>query len=284
MKKTLLRLALAGAICTALAACSPLRTLSALTPAGDSSATRDVAFAPGLQLDVYRPDKVTAVPAPVVVFFYGGNWTSGSRGEYAFVGKALAARGIVAVIADYRLYPRAKYPDFLDDSAQAVGWAVRHAAEQGGDPHRIFVMGHSAGAYNAAMLALDERWLARVKLAPSALRGFIGLAGPYDFLPVTSAEVRPVFDYPDTPADSQPVVHVTRHAPPSLLLAPINDRTVNPQRNTGGLAAKLREKGDQVEERYYPRVSHVTLLASLAGPGRWLAPTLDDVVAFIDAH
>lgn len=282
MIKPIMRLALAGALCAALAACSPLQTLSALTPAGESTATRDITYAEGLQLDVYRPTHAKA--APVVVFFYGGNWRSGSRAGYAFVGKALAARGIVTVVADYRLYPKVTYPDFLDDCAQAVAWAVRHAAEQGGDPKRVFVMGHSAGAYNAAMLALDERWLGKVQLAPSALRGLIGLAGPYDFLPVTNPGAQPVFHHPDTPPDSQPVVHVTKRAPPALLLAAADDKTVNPRRNTGGLAAKLRAQGNEVEEKYYDRVGHATLVASLAGPGHWLAPALDDIVAFVQRH
>jgi acetyl esterase/lipase len=280
----MMRLAIAGALCVALAACSPLRTLNALTPANDGTATRDVTFASGLQLDVYRPAAAMAIPAPVVVFFYGGNWRSGTRADYAFVGKALAARGIVAVVADYRLYPQVRYPDFLDDCAQAVAWAIGHAAEHGGDPRRVFVMGHSAGAYNAAMLALDERWLARVQLAPAALRGFIGLAGPYDFLPITNTAVQPVFHHPDTPPDSQPIAHVAKYAPPALLIAPTKDGTVNPRRNTGGLAASLRAQGNEVDERYYKGVGHVTLIASLAGPGRWLAPALDDIAAFVARH
>ncbi len=283
MNGMIMRLAVAGALCAALAACSPLRTLNVLTPSAETNTTRDLEFAPGLKLDVYRSDAIAA-NAPVVVFFYGGDWRSGARRDYAFVGRALAAKGIVTIVADYRLYPQVRYPDFLDDAAQAVAWAVQHAVKYGGDPHRIFVMGHSAGAYNAAMVALDERWLARVQLEPSALRGFIGLAGPYNFLPVTDEKVKPVFNFPDTPADSQPVMHVKAAAPAALLIAPKHDDTVDPGRNTGVLAAKLRAAGDEVEEKYYKRVGHASLIATFADPTRWLAPTLDDVAEFVFSH
>ncbi|CRM32755.1 Poly(3-hydroxybutyrate) depolymerase [Pseudomonas sp. 8 R 14] len=147
------------------------------------------------------------------------------------------------MIADYRLYPQVRYPAFLQDGAQAVAWAVNHSAEYGADPKQLYVMGHSSGAYNAAMLALDGRWLKAVGLAPSIFKGWIGLAGPYDFLPIENQDVRPVFFFPDSPPESQPINHVSHDAPPSLLIASTDDTLVNPTRNTGGLAKKLREAG-----------------------------------------
>lgn len=279
-----------------LAACSPLATLNALTPAGDVQRTAGLAYGDGprQQLDVYRPGKLAmrgtpGTPgalqapgaAPVVVFFYGGNWVSGQRDDYAFIGRALAARGIVTVVADYRLYPQVRYPDFLTDAAQAVAWARRHAAQYGGDPQRLFVMGHSAGAYNAAMVALDPRWLAAQGMTPAVLRGWIGLAGPYDFLPIENTTTRPVFHFPDTPPDSQPIRHVSPQSPPALLIAARSDDLVDPQRNTGHLAQALRAQQVPVQERYYDRVSHTTLIGSIAAPLRWLAPTLDDVAAYV---
>ncbi|MYN30087.1 alpha/beta hydrolase [Duganella levis] len=269
----------------ALAACSPLTTLNALSPGGASERTLDLAYGDGPRhkLDVYRPHAVQAgqTAAPVVVFFYGGNWVDGERGDYAFVGRALASRGIVAVIADYRLYPEVSYPDFLKDVAQAVAWTRQHATQYGGDPQRLFVMGHSAGAYNAAMIALDPRWLAEQGMAPSALRGWIGLAGPYDFLPIENPTTRPVFHFPDTPPASQPIHHVTASSPPALLIAARSDSLVNPARNTGHLATALRAQHVPVQELYYDHVSHTTLVATLAAPMRWLAPTLDDVATFV---
>lgn len=270
------------AMAALLAACSPIKVLNALTPSSTFTKTSSIAYGddPRQTLDIYRP--VTALPnAPVVVFFYGGSWNSGAKDDYGFVGEALASRGIVVVIADYRLYPQVRYPLFLQDGAQAVAWAYQHSAEYGGDPRRLYVMGHSSGAYNAAMLALDPQWLAGVGLSPSIFKGWIGLAGPYDFLPIENRDVRPVFFYPDSPPDSQPINHVSHNAPPSLLIASVDDNLVNPKRNTGGLANKLRAAGVPVEAFYFTKTSHATLVASMSRPLRWLAPVLDRVTAFI---
>jgi acetyl esterase/lipase len=274
----------AALLAGALAACSPLSLVNAVSPAGAAHATAAIPYAAGERrmLDVYTPAASTSSkPAPVIVFFYGGNWVSGKREDYAFVGRALAARGFVVVIPDYRLYPQVRYPDFLIDSAQAVAWTERSIGQYGGDPRQVYLMGHSAGAYNAAMLALDERWLGREGIKPDSLRGWIGLAGPYDFLPIENRTTRPVFSYPDTPPDSQPASHVGRSSPPALLIAPRHDETVDPVRNTGGLAARLRAAGVPVTEAYYDGVGHATLVASLSNSLRRLAPTLDAVTAFV---
>ena len=267
-----------------LAACSPIKVLNALTPSSTYTKTSAIAYGtdPRQQLDIYRPAPAIA-NAPVVVFFYGGSWNNGSKDDYGFVGEALASRGIVVVIADYRLYPQVRYPAFLQDGAQAVAWTYQHSAEYGADPRQLYVMGHSSGAYNASMLALDARWLNEVGLSPAIFKGWIGLAGPYDFLPIENRDVRPVFFFPDSPPESQPINHVTAGAPPSLLIASTDDDLVNPTRNTGGLAQKLRTAGVPVEEFYFDKTSHATLVASLSRPLRWLAPVLDRVTAFIQA-
>jgi acetyl esterase/lipase len=126
----------------------------------------------------------------------------------------------------------------VKDSAQAVAWTLRSLRELGGDPQRVFVMGHSAGAYNASMVALDPRWLREAGASPDALRGWIGLAGPYDFLPIENEDVKPVFFAPDSPPDSQPVRHVQAGAPPALLIASHKDKLVSAERNTAGLAKR----------------------------------------------
>ena len=270
-----------------LVACSPLSAINALSPGGASTVTPDLPYGPlpRQKLDVYAPKHHQGL-SPVVVFFYGGNWNSGERADYAFVGHALASRGYVAVIADYRLYPEVHYPEILQDAARAVAWTALEVRRYGGDPARLFVMGHSAGAYNAAMVALDTSLLARHGMRQQDLRGWIGLAGPYDFLPIENPDTKPVFFFPDTPASSQPINHVTAVAPPALLIAPQrgHDKLVDPQRNTGGLAAALRAQGRPVTEQYLDGVSHATLVASLASPLRMLAPTLDHISAFIDAN
>ena len=275
-------LVLAGA----LAACSPVRTLNALVPAGTHTLTAAVVYGPLPRqlLDVYRP--TTAAPPggwPVVVFFYGGSWNSGQRGDYTFVGEALASRGLVALVADYRLYPAVRYPEFLHDCAAALAWGLGHAGELGGNPSRVFVMGHSAGAYNAAMLALDARWLAATGHSPRELAGFIGLAGPYDFLPIINPDAQPVFFHPNYPSDTQPLAFASAAAPRSFLAAPKTDALVNPQRNTVGLATRLAAAGVPVTLKLYERVNHLTLAGAFARPLRWLAPVLDDVVSFVNA-
>ena len=269
-----------------LAACSPATALNALAPARTHTLTGPVPYGSGPRqvLDVYRP----TMPAPrggwpVVVFFYGGSWNSGQRGDYAFVGEALASRGIVALVADYRLYPQVRFPDFLRDCATALAWGLANAGELGGNPKRVYVMGHSAGAYNAAMLALDARWLAPTGHAPRELAGFIGLAGPYDFLPITNPDAQPVFFHPNYPADSQPVDYASAAAPRSFLGAAKTDSLVNPQRNTVGLATRLEIAGAPVTLRLYERVNHLTLAGAFALPLRWLAPVLDDVATFVNA-
>lgn len=267
-----------------LAACSPLTALNAVTPTSTyERVTASYGPHPRHTLDVYLPLPRPAA-APVVVFFHGGTWNSGDRTGYVFLGEALASRGMVAVIANTRLYPEVRYPGFLEDGAKAVSWVEERVARYGGDPAKIFLMGHSSGAYNAAMLALDERWLEAAGSTPAALAGWIGLAGPYDFLPIENPDVKPVFFHPQTPPSSQPIHHVDTYAPPALLIAPSRDELVNPERNTGGLSRRLREAGVPVEEIYYRQASHTTLIGAFARPLRSLVPVLDEVTAFVRRH
>ena len=178
----------AALLLAALAACSATSILNVLSPTGDLDIRRDVAYGtlPRQKLDIYRP-KAGAVPRPVVVFFYGGSWDSGSRDGYLFVGEALASRGFVAVVPDYRVHPEVVFPTFLEDAAAAVAWAKRNAGDIGGDPSRVFVMGHSAGAHIAAMVALDPRYLAREGLTPL---GALGLHRPRRPLRLPAAQER----------------------------------------------------------------------------------------------
>lgn len=268
-----------GAVLTATAA-APAAALNAIASVGSRRSAQGIAYGPHERhrFDLYIPGDV--VRAPLVVFFYGGAWNRGRREDYRFVGEALASRGVVAMVADYRLHPEVRYPAFVADSALAVSHALAQAVSWGADPERVLVAGHSAGAYNAAMVALDERWLRAVGGRRERLAGWIGLAGPYDFLPIGTPEVRSAFGHPDVPVDSQPIHHASRSVLPCLLVAGETDERVDPERNTAGLARLLRSSGSRVIERRYPRVSHEMLAAAIAWPLRPLAPVLDDVVAF----
>lgn len=283
-----LLLAALAALCVllALAASAPSRALSVLVPQGSHVLTPDIFYGtdPRQRFDLYQPAAGTAAPAagfPMVVFFYGGSWTQGHKADYRYIGEALASRGIVTVVADYRLYPQVGYPHFLNDAAMALAQALRRASHWKVDATRVFVMGHSAGAYNAAMLALDARWLAGQDLSPQRLAGWIGLAGPYDFLPIQSATVQPVFHHPDTPLESQPLQHAGQSRLPAFLGAAPLDELVNPQRNTAQLAGLLQASGAPVTLKWYEGASHATLVGAFARPLRWMAPVLDDVVRFV---
>jgi acetyl esterase/lipase len=212
----------------------------------------------------------------VIVFFYGGSWNSGSRSGYAFVGRALAARGFVTVIPDYRLVPEVVYPGFVLDGASAVRWVRAHAKDYGGDGERIVLVGHSAGAYIAAMLAVDDRWLGPDR---AAVRGLAGLAGPYDFAPFTVGASIQAFGDWRIPAETQPVTWAGAGDPPALLLAGDKDTIVRP-RNSDALAAKLRAGGVPVEVKRYAGVGHIGILTATAKPFRGKAPVVEDVAAF----
>lgn len=228
-----------------------------------------------LSLDLYRTDTPNA---PVVVFFYGGSWRNGRREEYRFVAAALAERGVLTLVPDYRKAPAHPFPDFMHDAARAVAWARAHAAGYGGDPERIFVVGHSAGAHIAALLASDARYLAAEHLQPRDLAGVVGLSGPYDFLPIRSAEVREVFgDEARWPA-SQPVNAVDGDEPPFLLVHGLKDRLVEP-RNSESLAHRLRANGIPVRLHELPDAGHVGTLVDFAKPG---SPLLREAMQWME--
>ena len=269
-----------------MAGCSATSVLNAVASRSSYTLHANIAYGtqPRQKLDIYTPTAATPASGwPVVVFFYGGSWNTGERAQYQFVAEALAARGVLTLVADYRLYPEVRYPDFLSDSAMALAYGLDHAARLGGNPKKVFVMGHSAGGYNAAMLALDARWLKTAGHRPNQLAGWIGIAGPYDFYPIINPDAKPVFFHPNYPANSQPIGFTPHHAPRSFLAAAVDDTLVNPQRNAQQLAEKLQAAGVTVVLKLYPRASHTTLIGAFAWPLRWIAPVLEDVQAFIDA-
>jgi acetyl esterase/lipase len=259
--------------------CGPADVVNALVSREDFRLTVDQRYGadPRQTLDVYRPANDDGSPKPVVVFFYGGNWQSGVKADYLFVGEALASRGFIVVIPDYRVYPQVRYPDFLKDGAAAVSYTLLHAAAWGGDPHRISIAGHSAGAYIVAMLALDPEFL-----GPDGARiaRVVGLAGPYDFLPLTDPVLQTIFGTEPDLTLTQPIHYVDGTAPPMLLVAGLDDKTVSPG-NVTRLAARIRAAGGKVETRTYQRIGHITLLGAVAQPFRFLAPVLDDLIAFL---
>lgn len=225
---------------------------------------------------VYRAGQADA-PLPVILFAHGGSWNSGDPADYGFVARGLAPEGFVVVLAGYRLHPEVQYPAMIEDTAAAVAWTRENIGRHGGDPDRIVLMGHSAGAYNVVMTALDRQWLGREGLDANALAGVIGLAGPYDFYPFDSDSTRASFGEAHYPQRTQPVSHARVDAPP--LLAGEADTTVKP-RNTRALAMAMQQVGGAAQTGFYPGMDHADILLALASPWRRDRSVIDRIVAF----
>jgi acetyl esterase/lipase len=262
--------------------CSPIDALNARAPSDGITVTRNVAYGEGVRrtLDVYAPRNRSAA-APVVVFFYGGGWHVGMKKWHYFIGAALAAHGVLVVIPDYRQYPDVQFPSFVEDAAAAVAWAHTNATRFGGDPNRLFLMGHSAGGEIVGLLALDPFYLRAVGLSPGVVCGVIGLAGAYDFHPLDPAAFGaiPPTDWPR----SRPINYVTPQAPPMLLLAGLWDNVVEAG-NTQRFADRLRTAGVPVDVQWYPGITHMAIMEALGEPLTFLAPTREAVLGFVAAH
>ena len=285
--RTTRRIGLAAIGAALAAACAPLTMFATLTPKDPAvREARNVAFGPEphQRLDVYAPRRGKgATPAPIAVFFYGGSWDTGKRTDYGWVGQALASRGFVTILPDYGLYPQVRYPGFLEDGALAVRWAQDHAAEFGGDPSRIVLVGHSAGAYNAAMIALDSRYLKAAGVDPKHIKALGGLSGPYDFLPLTDPIAERTFGEAKDLAATQPTSFVTKDSPPAFLATGDDDTMVFPK-NTVKLAARYRAAGVEVQEEHYAGIDHVRMVLALSRPFRGRAPVLQQLTDFLHAH
>lgn len=274
------RAALAAVLLLGAGACSPRRLAEGLLLGSHFVRATDQAYGPEARqrLDVYRPRAVRQ-GAPVVVFLYGGRWQSGSKDEYRLLGDALTRRGMVAVIPEYRLYPAVRFPGWVQDAARAVRWARDNAARYGGDPDHLIVVGHSAGAHTAALLALDERWLREAGVPAGAVRGFAALAGPVDTV-WTDADVQALMGPPAGWPGTYPATHISGTEPPLLLLHGADDGTVSPG-NSPRLAARVRERGGCARAIVYRGVGHVGIMVAAMVPRVATAPVLADLEEFV---
>lgn len=268
---------LAGLLAT-LTGCSPAALLNTTVPRKGYTLEADIPYGPNprQQLDLYRPD----TPRPdgkAVIFFYGGSWDSGAKSDYLFVAQALASRGIATIVADYRLYPEVRFPAFIEDGALAVRWAANKVGTD-----KLFLMGHSAGAEIALMLAVNTPYLAAAGVDRMKLRGVIGLSGPYDILPLTSRKLQDIFGGVSRP-ETQPITFARAPLPPALFIHGTADTIVEPA-NSERLAAAWRAAGAPVELKLYPDVDHIDVVGAFSDLLRARAPTLADVTAYIDSH
>ena len=265
------------------AACSPLAALNAFGPR-DRGARRlaaDLPYGddPRQRMDILGPTARATAPWPVLVFFYGGGWDSGSRAHYGWAAHALAARGFIVAVPDYRLVPTVHFPGFIEDAAAATARVGELAARHGGDPARLGVIGHSAGAHLAMMIALDRRYMAGAG-APGLIKAAAGLAGPYDFLPLDVASSINAFGRAPDLTLTQPVTFVRADAPPLWLGHGTKDEVVHAE-DTTILCERMTAAGGRCQAKLYPDLNHADLIATFSPLFRKKAPVLDDVTAFL---
>lgn len=267
----------------ALSGCSGADLLNLTIPRSGYVLHKDIAYGtePRQMMDIYVPDRITADTC-VMVFFYGGSWQGGSKDIYRFVGQAFTSKNCITVIPDYRVYPDVSYPVFLEDSAKAVTWVHDNIAKYGALTKDIYLSGHSAGAYNAMMLTLRPELLAAADGKISWIKGTIGIAGPYNFLPFTDPNIIKLFSTEKDKA-TQPINYVHTGVVPIMLATGDADTEVDP-RNSHTLADKLKAQGNNVTEYSYKGIGHVGMALSLARGFRYRAPLLNDIEAFIKAN
>jgi acetyl esterase/lipase len=233
-------------------------------------------------LDVWHPAATAAGKRPVVVFIYGGGWVNGDRRSYAFAARAFARAGFVVVVPDYRKVPTVRFPAFVQDGAAAVRWVRDHVADYDGDPTRVALAGHSAGAYNAVMLALDRRWLRAEGVDPAIVKAAVGLSGPYDFYPFDKPRSRAAMLGVTDPMATQPISFARAGAPPLLLVTSSRDTQVRPY-NAYHLFERVKAAGGSAKLIEHDGLSHENVVMALSVPFRRLSPVLEESVTFIDA-
>jgi acetyl esterase/lipase len=231
---------------------------------------------PRRTLDVYVPER-RPTRAPVIVFFYGGGWSNGAKEHYSFVGDAFAAQGFVTIVPDYRIYPEVRFPGFVEDAAAALHWVRDNVSRYGGDPDRIVLVGHSAGAHIAMLTALDPRYADAADRG--AIRGLVGLAGPYAFDNFDMPLLHNVFGGVEEPMTTMPLHYVRRDAPPILILHGDRDARV-PLRAAEGMYEHAIAVGQNVELKIYQGVDHATIMQALSVARRDEVPVLRDTVTF----
>lgn len=278
----MIRVMFAAVFAFLASSCMTIGAYNRITPHDRDGArvAQDARYGEGRRrtLDVYAPSE-RPTNAPVIVFFYGGSWSSGAKGDYSFAGRAFASQGFVTVVPDYRVYPEVQFPAFVEDAASALRWVRENIAQYGGDPERIVLVGHSAGAHIAALAALDPRYARTASFDPRAIRGVVGLAGPYGFDSFNMPLLRNVFGPPDDPQSAMPVHFVRRDAPPLLLLHGERDRRV-PVYSSQRMEREARAAGQNVELKIYAGVDHPGIMQALSVARRREAPVLNDVVTF----
>ncbi len=271
-------------------AAASLQLANAMAQVPGDRLQTDLAYGthPENKLDIYLPPKsqqtAEQADAPVIVFFYGGCWGACLKfykPDYRFVAQSLAKEGYIVVLPDYRYHPNVKFPAIMADATDAVEWVSDNIEQYGGDPNQIFLSGHSAGAQMSALLTLNEDYL-RPEIHRN-VKGFIGLAGPYDFLPFDQTYQPILFGPVENYPISQPINYVDGNEPPLLLLYGNDDSVVFPH-NIENLSEKVTQLGGEVEVHRYDGIDHPGLVGALSVPFRNRQPVFADILNFLDQH
>lgn len=274
-----------------LGACSysPTKVLTAISSMRGVAITKDIQYGtdPRQGLDIYQPapDEISKPQnhlvggLPVVIFIYGGSWQSGDKEGYGFVGRSLAQAGYVTVVMDYRLAPKNIYPDYVNDSVSAISWVYQNIAQYGGNPNEIFVMGHSAGAFNAVAAVDDERFWKNSHVPNSAIKGVIGLAGPYSY-DFREFDSKVAFPTNTKPEEIMPDGHVRVGAPPHYLLTAEKDTLVG-IKNFLKMKRGLERANVPLETGVVPKVNHITMIVAMATPMEWMGNTRQMVLDYM---
>jgi acetyl esterase/lipase len=268
----IVKLFLLSILILALAGCSPLTLVNSIAPDHGFEVEQGIYYGQQKRqkLDVYYPE-VSRSNAPVIVFFYGGSWRRGDRERYRFVGQALSSQGYLTVIPDYRLYPEVEFPAFVEDGAASIAWIKQNIPQS---ENGIVLIGHSAGAHLAALLALDGRYLYEKKIvSQNSIIGMNGLAGPYAFEPEQYRRFRPIFANAEPAELSQPVSHARGDAPPLLLLHGTDDRIVLPL-HSQLLQERMNSEDGRVKRLELDGVGHFGIVLALSKPFAHFAPNL----------
>ncbi len=268
-------------------ACTPVKVLNSLVPETSYELVSAIEYGANArqQLDIYRPKTAekSAALKKVIIFYYGGNWDSGERADYKFVAEALTSQGFIVVIPDFRLYPEVLFPGLMADPATAAKWVKANINQYGGDANKVFLAGHSSGAHLVVMMAINPEYLAQASLKPNDFAGVIGLAGPYDFLPLKSDRLKVIFGSDAEQWKSQPINFVDGKNPPLLLAVGMKDGTVWP-RNSINLAKKIKDNNGLVEVAEFANYGHIDMVTKLAKPLRGDGELLKAITLFINSH
>lgn len=282
MKRRFLALPLLLTLGAALTACNPVGTLNRTTSLSGLTVTHNLHYGPDPRnvLDIYAPQGVAN--KAVVLFIHGGSWENGSKDEYVFVGESLARAGYVTAVMSYRLAPQHPYPDYVIDAASALKWLQDNAAQYGGNGQRLYVVGHSAGAFNAVDVVDDGSFLSDAGVQPGTVRGVVGIAGPYDY-DFRQFPSKTAFPVGGDPAQIMPSRNIRADAPPNLLLVAGDDKTVDPS-NGEKMKAALQAAGVPYTYTVLPGLSHITIVGALSRHLTFLGGTRQAVLDFLNAQ